>query len=113
MNQRMMQEFCTSLSDLLSDSARLAEAKEEVEMLRKDAARYRWLRDSKNAYPLFFIAQRDPNNVVVQFTGDLADMNIDEMMKTPNVEVQGRAAALAPRSVPCNDGLGGTDNEGE
>lgn len=23
-----------------------------------------------------------------------------------NVEVQGRAAALAPRSVPCNDGLG-------
>lgn len=24
-----------------------------------------------------------------------------------NVEVQGRGAAQAPRSVPCNDGLGG------
>ena len=63
----------------------------EIDALRKrnaknedDAARYRWLRDSKNAYPLFFIAQRDPNNIVVQFTGELADMNIDEMMKTPN-----------------------------
>ena len=47
----------------------------------KDAARYRWLRDSPNAYPLFFIAQRDPNNIVVQFNGDLADMNIDTVMK--------------------------------
>ncbi|MHB1188552.1 hypothetical protein [Thiobacillus sp.] len=56
---------------------------EEMEALRKDAMRYRFLRDSPNAYPLFFIAQRDPNNVVVQFTGELADMNIDEMMR-PN-----------------------------
>lgn len=68
----------------------------EIDALRKrnaknkdDAARYRWLRDSKNAYPLFFIAQRDPNNIVVQFTGELADMNIDEMMKTPNAKVSG------------------------
>ena len=51
-----------------------------------DAARYRFLRDSKNAYPMFFIAQRDQNNVVVQFTGELADMNIDEMMKMENHE---------------------------
>ena len=49
--------------------------------LRRDAARYRWLRDSKNAYPLFFIAQRSPKNIVVQFTGALADANIEEMMK--------------------------------
>ena len=49
--------------------------------LRRDAARYRWLRDNKNAYPLFFIAQRSPQNIVVQFTGALADANIDEMMK--------------------------------
>ena len=61
-----------------------AETREEVERLSKDAARYRFLRDSKNAYPLFFIAQRDPNNVVVQFTGELADINIDEMMLTHN-----------------------------
>lgn len=79
-----MQEFCIGLSDLLSDSARLAEAKEEMERLRADAMRYRFLRDSNNAYPLFFIAQRDPNNVVVQFTGEMADMNIDKMMETPN-----------------------------
>ena len=81
MDRRMMQEFCIGLSDLLSDSARLAEAKEEIESLRKDAARYRWLRDSKNVYPLFFIAQRDPNNFVVQFAGELADANIDEMIR--------------------------------
>ena len=49
--------------------------------LQRDAARYRWLRDNKNAYPLFFIAQRSPQNIVVQFTGALADANIDEMMK--------------------------------
>ena len=62
----------------------IADAWALVDAYKKDAARYRWLRDNKNAYPLFFIAQRDQNNVVVQFTGDLADMNIDEMMKTPN-----------------------------
>lgn len=56
--------------------------------LLADAARYRWLRDSKNAYPLFFIAQRDPNNIVVQFTGELVDMNIDAMMM-PNGFVSG------------------------
>lgn len=61
---------------------------EEMEALRKDAMRYRFLRDSTNAYPLFFIAQRDPHNVVVQFTGELADMNIDEMMLA-NAEVTG------------------------
>jgi len=53
---------------------------EEMEQLRKDAMRYRFLRDNKNTYPLFFIAQRDPHGIVVQFTGDLADMNIDEMI---------------------------------
>ena len=52
----------------------------ELSRLERDAARYRFLRDSPNAYPLFFIAQRDPHNVVVQFAGELADMNIDEMM---------------------------------
>lgn len=66
----------------------------------KDAARYRWLRDSKNAYPLFFIAQRDPNNVVVQFTGELADMNIDEMMEAANVK-----KSPAPKASAWTDGL--------
>ena len=60
----------------MNDELRAKLAAEE-----KDAARYRWLRDSPNAYPLFFIAQRDPNNIVVQFKGDLADMNIDTVMK--------------------------------
>lgn len=95
-----MQEFCIGLSDLLSDSARLAEAKEEIEKLRKDAARYRWLRDSKNAYPIFFIAQRDPNNVVVQFTGELADANIDEMMKTHNAKNQGDSGGFIAGGSP-------------
>ena len=62
--------------------ATLAEAvARRIAPILADAARYRWLRDSKNSYPLFFIAQRDQNNVVVQFTGELADMNIDEMMR--------------------------------
>lgn len=66
---------------------------EEMEALRKDAMRYRFLRDSQNAYPLFFIAQRDPHNVVVQFTGELADMNIDELIG-PNALAQGPGGSL-------------------
>ena len=54
---------------------------EEVVELRKDAERYRWLRNNDNAYPLFFIAQRSPQNIVVQFTGQFADQNIDAAMK--------------------------------
>lgn len=80
----------------LDDVAATSEtAKAELAELRKDAARYRWLRDNKNSYPLFFIAQRDPNNTVVQFTGELADMNIDALMKTPNAEVSGDGTASA------------------
>jgi hypothetical protein len=49
--------------------------------LERDALRYRALRDSKNSYPLFFIAQRDHStNIVAQFAGEIADMNIDEMI---------------------------------
>ena len=58
----------------------------ELAQAKKDAERYRWLRDSDNAYPLFFIAQRDPNNIVVQFRGDLADANIDAMMQAQGKE---------------------------
>ena len=76
--------------------ATLAEAvARRIAPILADAARYRWLRDSKNAYPLFFIAQRDQNNVVVQFTGELADMNIDEMMRA-NDKVQ---------AAPCLQGV--------
>ena len=68
-------------ADLRDDVKRLhktvSECEERALENQKDAGRYRWLRDSKNAYPLFFIAQRDPHNIVVQFSGELADMNID------------------------------------
>lgn len=67
MHRRQMQDFCNGLSDLLSDSARLAEARaeldaisaaigddvtalsllERVSRMAKDAARYRKMR--KNA----------------------------------------------------------------
>ena len=53
---------------------------EKLEAAERDAERYRWLRNSPNAYPLFFIAQREPGGIVVQFRGELADMNIDEMI---------------------------------
>lgn len=62
---------------------------DELESLRKDAMRYRFLRESRNAYPLCFIAQRDPHNVVVQFTGELADATIDALM-VPNAPHEGR-----------------------
>ena len=43
------------------------------------------------------------------YSGDTSDdsfmMRVTEI-ESSNVEVQGRAAALAPRSVHCNDGLG-------
>lgn len=65
----------TDIADKAQERALAAE--QRAEALAKDAARYRWLRDSKNDYPLFFIAQRDPNNIVIQFRGELADMNID------------------------------------
>lgn len=51
----------------------------EIARLRENADRYQFLRDSDNAYPLFFIVQRDPHGIVVQFRGQLADANIDEM----------------------------------
>lgn len=55
---------------------------DEYAALKRDAARYRFLRDSANAYPLCFIAQRAaPPNVVVQFTGNTADANIDALME--------------------------------
>lgn len=50
------------------------------ESWQQEAKRYRWLRDSDNAFPLFFIAQRAPHGIVVQFRGDLADANIDAML---------------------------------
>lgn len=71
----------TEIADLRDDVKRLMQTVSECEERalenQEDAGRYRWLRDSKNAYPLFFIAQRDPHNIVVQFSGELADMNID------------------------------------
>ena len=53
----------------------------EYEALRKDAERYRFLRDSGNAFPLCFISQRvHDGRVVVQFQGETADRNIDALM---------------------------------
>lgn len=47
----------------------------------RDGLRYKFLRDSENAFPLCFIAQRAaPPNIVVQFTGEAADRHIDAMM---------------------------------
>jgi len=68
-------EELAKANDRLEEKLRAAEKR--AEGLAKDARRYRFLRDNENAYPLFFISQRDPNNVVVQFKGELADMNID------------------------------------
>ena len=77
MNQRMMQDFCASLSDLLSDSARLAEAKEEIERLRADAMRYRWMKSNH--------LQTGPDSWIRN--GDDLEEAIDAAMKeTPNVK---------------------------
>ena len=86
--------FCDEDTSGIEMDARLAEAvARKFAPILADAARYRWLRDNKNAYPLFFIAQRDPNNIVVQFTGELVDMNIDAMMM-PNDPNSGAGAAF-------------------
>ena len=81
MNHRMMQEFCIGLSDLLSDSARLAEAKEEIARLREA------LQPLAGCHlPPEGFKQR---GVTAHFTTD--QIIAAKAAMTPNMELTGRA----------------------
>ncbi len=60
----------------------------ELVKLRRDAARYRFLRDSGNEYPLLFVAQRSPVNTIVQFRGDDLERILDAAMDKARLELK-------------------------
>ena len=77
---KKLEKLANWLNDDMPNSAEsVKQAIAEIEELRADAGRYRFLRNQTNE-PKVFISERHPSTVVIRLTFEYADAAIDKLL---------------------------------